>query len=265
MKMTRQTTFANTAIVGNITYRDVGTFGITIGIGALLFMTPVFKWNIPAIVAYIAFASIVVGQTPTKRAMLWNLYGLLFKKPVRMVVSNLATTTTLGHGIREVVHEDDLEVPASKTYSGHYLLVYTITSGLNQWSPAEDYQKQATSVKNLLNTFEGGESLTIVTKADADTGMLRLEDALHKEEAGHLDGDDLQRLADNRRDLLHRVATHDVGRSVQQYAILRVKPKNINRCVKALKKASRILRPATNPGDVLLSTMGFESGTEQDD
>lgn len=261
MKITRQSTFANTAIAGNVTYRAVGTYGVGIVVGVILFMSPIFKWNIPAMIAYIALASIIVGQTPTKRTVLLNMYGVLFKKPLKMVVSELSTLTTFGHGIRDIIFEPDLDVPAFKMSNGQYALVYTITSGLNQWSSDSEYLMQANSVKTLFNTLEGSESLMIVTKADADTGMLQLEAQLEASE--EYEGDDLDKLSRDRRMLLHRVATQDVGRSVQQYAILRVKPKNVNRCVKALKKCSRIIRPATHPGDVLLATMGLEAGAEQ--
>ena len=103
MKITRQSSFANTAVVGNVTYRMVGTYGVAIGVGILLFMTPLFQWNIPAIIAYIALASIVVGQTPTHRTILTNVYGILLKKPVKMVVSDLSTLNTLGHGIKVII------------------------------------------------------------------------------------------------------------------------------------------------------------------
>lgn len=263
MKITIQSTFANTAIVGNVTYRMVGTYGLGIGFGLFLFTSPVFRWNIPALIAYVALASIIVGHTPTKRTVLLNLWGLLVKKPIRMVVSELASLNTLGHGIRNVEFPDDLEVPAFKMNTGHYALVWTVTSGLNRWSKPEEYERQKTSVKSLFNTLEGGESVEFVTKQDADTGMLQLEKSL--DEVENFEGDDLKALSDRRRLLLHRVATQDVGRSVQQYAILKVKPKNVNRCVKALKKCSRIIRPASNPADILLSTMGLEAGTEQND
>lgn len=265
MKITRQTSFANTAIVGNITYRMVGTYGVAIAVGILLFRTPVFKWNWAAMIAYIALASIIVGQTPTHRTMLANIYGILLKKPVRMVISDQATLNTMGHGVREVIFEDDLDAPAFKMGNGQYAMVYNVTSGLTQWSDEEDYHRQALRVKNLFNTFEGYESLQLVTKADADTGMLQLEEALAEQEVIGPEDDDLAEMAKNRRVLLHRVATQDVGRSVQQYAILKCKPRNVNRCLKALRKTARIIRPATNPGDVLLAAMGFEAGTEQHD
>ena len=261
MKITSQSGFSNTAVIGNITYMDVLSYGVSIGLGVLLFMTPVFKWNIPAMIAYIALASIVVGQTPTKRAILMNFVGILFKKPLRMVVTTISTRNTLGHGVKDVVEENDLEAPAFKMMNGQYAMVYNITSGLNQWSPDIEYDRQAKAIKSLFNTLEGGESLMVVTKADADTGMLQLENSLMALE--DFEGDDLQALSDKRRDLLNRVATQDIGRSVQQYAILKVKPKNYNRCIKALTKASRIMRPATHPADILLATMGLEAGTEQ--
>ena len=261
MKITRQSSFANTVIVGNVTYRMVGTYGVAIGVGALLFMTPIFMWNIPAIIAYIALASIVVGQTPTHRTILTNFYGILFKKPVKMVVSDLTTLNTFGHGVKVILFEDELEVPVFKLYNNQYALVYNITSGLTQWSPESDYQAQASTVKSLFNTLEGGESLMIVTKSDADTGMLQLEDALAEME--EYEGDDLRKLSELRRRNLNNVATKDAGRSVQQYAVLKVKAKNVNRCLKALKKACRLIRPASNPVDIILAAEGLEAGSEQ--
>ncbi len=263
MKITRQSSFANTAVVGNVTYRMVGTYGVTIMVGLSLFMTPLFRWNIPAIIAYIAFASIVVGQTPTHRTILTNFYGILFKKPVKTVVSDLSTLNTLGHGIKVITFEDDLEVPVIKMYNNQYALVYNVTSGLTQWSTESDYQEQALRVKTLFNTLEGGESLMIVTKSDADTGMLQLETALSEME--DYEGDDLKKLSEQRRQNLINVATRDAGRSVQQYAILKVKAKNVNRCLKALKKSCRIIRPASNPVDIILAAEGLEAGAEQRD
>lgn len=263
MKITRQSSFANTAVVGNVTYRMVGTYGVTIMVGLSLFMTPLFRWNIPAIIAYIAFASIVVGQTPTHRTILTNFYGILFKKPVKTVVSDLSTLNTLGHGIKVITFEDDLEVPVIKMYNNQYALVYNVTSGLTQWSTESDYQAQALRVKTLFNTLEGGESLMIVTKSDADTGMLQLETALSEME--DYEGDDLKKLSEQRRQNLINVATRDAGRSVQQYAILKVKAKNVNRCLKALKKSCRIIRPASNPVDIILAAEGLEAGAEQRD
>ena len=265
MKITRQTSFANTAIVANVTYRMIGTYGVTILGGIALCMNPIFKWNWAAIIAYIALASIVVGQTPTHRTVLANFYGILLKKPVKMVISDQATLNTMGHGVREIIFEDDLDAPAFKMGNGQYALVYKVTSNLTQWSDDDDFRRQALHVKNMFNIFEGYEGLQIVTKADADTGMAQLEEQLKELEQINPEDDDLQKLSANRRALLHRVATQDVGRSVQQYAILKCKPKNVNRCLKALRKSTRTICPATNPGDILLSVMGLEAGAEQHD
>lgn len=261
MKLTKSSGFGNTAIVGNITYRMVGTYGITIALGIFLFTTSLFRWNIPAIIAYLALASIVIGQTPTQRAIMWNLYGIVLKKPVRQVVSDITTVDRLGHGIKKIEFRDDLEVPAFKMIDGNYALVYNVTSGITQWSEPEDYQAQAEKVKTLFNILDGGEGLQIVTKFDSDTGMLQL--AKHLKENETFEGDDLQALSDYRRQLLHNVATKSTWRSVQQYAVLKVKPKNLNVTRKALGQATRVITPATNPVDVLLSAMGLEGGVEQ--
>ena len=263
MKLSKSASFANTAIVANVTYRMVGTYGVGILLGGVLFMTPVFRWNWLAMIAYVAFASILIGQTPTRRTVLLNLYAILFKKPIKMVVSDLSTTTTIGHGIREVILDEDTGQPIFKMSDGHFAWVFNITSGINQWSSDQDYHRQAVLVKNLFNVFEGGESLMIITKADADTGMLQLEEALNGED--NFDPNkrpDLARLSAQRKNLLHAVATRENGRSVQQYAVLKIKRKNINRTSKALRRASRIIRPATNPADVLLSAMALEGGVD---
>lgn len=262
MKLTKSSGFGNTSIVGNITYRMVGTYGITIALGIFLFTTSLFRWNIPAIIAYIALASIVIGQTPTQRAIMWNLYGIVVKKPVRQVVSRITTVDRLGHGVKMVEFRDDLEVPAFRMIDGNYALVYNVTSGITQWSEEDDYREQAEKMKTVFNVLEGGEGLQLVTKLDTDTGMLQL--AKHLEENESFEGDDLQALSNRRRALLHGVATQVKGRSVQQYAILKVKPKNLNVTRKALSQASRVITPATNPVDVLLSAMGLEGGVEQD-
>lgn len=261
MKLTKSSGFGNTAIVGNVTYRMVGTYGVTIAIGVFLFTTSLFKWNISAIIAYIALASIVIGQTPTQRTIMTNLYGILLKKPVRQVVSVDTTLDRLGHGIRKIIFEDDLDVPAFKMFTGEYVLVYNVTSNLTQWSDRDDFDIQSNNIKRLFNILEGGEGFQIITKRDADTGMLQLAHYLKENES--FDGEDLALLSEQRRQLLHNVATKDIGRSVQQYAILKVKPNNVQRTRKALFKASRVISPATNPVDVLLSAMGLEAGVEQ--
>lgn len=263
MKLSKSASFSNTAIVANVTYRMVGTYGISIAAGAVLFMTPIFKWNWPAIIAYIAFCSILIGQTPTGRVVMLNMYAILLKKPIRMVVSDLSTTTTIGHGIREVILDDDTHEPIFRMNDNHYCWVFNVTSGINQWSNDKDYHRQNVMIKNLFNIFEAGESLMIITKSDADTGMLQLEKALEKEDNfDPVKNPDLAKLSAQRRNLLHAVATRENGRSVQQYAVLKIKRKNINRTRKALMRASRVMRPATNPIDVLLSAMALEGGVD---
>lgn len=262
MKITKQSKISNTALVGNITYRQAATYAAIVLVGGLLFFSPLFKWNWLAMAAYVAIASIVSGQTPTGRALITNIYGVVFKKPVKMVVSSLSTRNTIGHGIREVVDEGDVDTPPAKMTTGNYALVYNVTTGLNNWSSVSDYQNQANLMKSIFNVLEGGEGLMIVTKKDSDTGMLKLRDHLLEHENFNTDDEYLATMSERRAEMLTRVATMDVGRSVQQYVVLLVKPRNVRRVVTALQKASRIMRPATNPGDVLLSAMGLEGGVD---
>lgn len=262
MQVTRQGGFGNTTIVGGITIRMAATLVLAIAIGFLLWQTPVFEKNWVALIAYAAFANIVLGHTPTGRNLLTNLYGIVFKKPANMLVTEDMTTTTFGHGVSEVdVNNYNVDaVPFRLTATKHYALVYNITSGIGYWSTEEEKVEQARAVKSLYNILEGGESLMIVEKQDNDTGMLKLQEYLENQQK--FEGKDLEAMARKRSSLLYNAGTTDAGRSIQQYAILCVKPKNVHRTVTALKKTSRITRPATNPGDILLSVMGFEGGVE---
>ena len=262
MQVTKQGGFGNTTIVGSVTIRAAATFVLAIAVGWGLWQSPVFKGNWPAILAYAAFANILLGHTPTGRNILTNIYGIVFKKPANMLVTEEMTTTTIGHGISEADPGDpNLDaVPFRMAGTKNYALVYSITSGIGYWSTEEEKVAQARTVKSLYNILEGGESLMLVEKQDNDTGMLKLKSYL--EERERFTGDDFAAMARKRGQLLHNAGTSDAGRSIQQYAILMVKPKNVNRTVSALKKTSRITRPAANPADILFTAMGFEGGVE---
>ena len=253
----------NTTLVGNLTIRTCLTLILVVGVGFLLWQTPMFHKNWPAILAYIALANLVLGHTPTGRNLLTNLYGIVFKKPANMLVTEEMTTTSVGHGISEAACDEiDFEAPVFRMAgSKHYAIVYNITSGIGYWSSEQEKVAQARLMKSLYNIMEGGESLLIALKNDNDTGMLRLREHLLEQE--NYEGDDLEAMSIRRASLLYSAGASNLGRSVQQYAILLVKPKNVNRVVSMLKKTSRITRPATNPMDVLLSVMGFEAGVER--
>lgn len=262
MQVTKQGGFGNTAIIGTITIRMAATLLLTVVLGFVLWQTPLFQANWPAIFAYAAFANIIVGHTPTGRNILTNLYGIVFKKPANMMVTEEMTITTMGHGISEVDYNNpNLDVAAFRMAgTKNYALVYNITSGIGYWSTEDEKVTQARQVKSLFNMLEGGEGLVIVEKQDNDTGMLKLK--THLEAKEQIDSEDLARMAKKRSQLLYNAGTSQAGVSVQQYAILLVKPKNVNRIVTALKKCSRVTRPATNPADVLFAAMGFEGGSE---
>lgn len=262
MQVTKQGGFGNTTIVGSVTIRAAATLVLAVLLGYALWQSPLFAKNWLALAAYIAFANIVLGHTPTGRNILTNIYGIVFKKPANMLVSEEMTTTTIGHGILEAdLGNTGLDaVPFRMAGTKNYALVYNITSGIGYWSSEEEKVSQARLVKSLYNILEGGESLMLVEKQDNDTGMLKLKSYLEEKES--FTGDDLAAMSRRRGQLLYNAGTSEAGRSIQQYAILMVKPKNVNRTLTALKKTSRIIRPATNPLDILLSTMGFEGGVE---
>lgn len=258
MKLTKPSTAGNSIIGMGLTFRRFGIYLAILTIGLVLWTSPIFRGNWFAIIGYIAAGSIVAGETPTGRSMLGTAYGVVFKKPLKMVITDVTTVETIGHGIREVYNDPDVDAPLFKLHTGNVACVYTIMSGLNQWSESDDYVDQQVKLKALYNIFEEGESLLIVTKKDNDTGMLQLKDALDDYE--DFEGDDLYQMSQRRKQLLTIAATSSVSRSVQQYAILIVKPRNIHRTRKALRQACRVIRPATKPADVLLAAMGFEGG-----
>ena len=235
MKITQQYNPGNTPLFGSVTYRDVAVYALSAGVGALLFFTPLFKFNWVAIIGYVALVSVLLGKTPTGRSMATNIYGIVFRSPTRMVVTSLATINTLGHGIRNIDIEPDMDTVGIRMTSGNYALVYVVTSGITNWST--------------------------VVKHDSDTGMMALKKNLDAIE--DFEGDDLLRMSERRKGLLIAAGTSDIGRSVQQYLVLQVKPKNVNRCVKAMRDTARLIRPADYPIDILLAAMGFEQAPKE--
>lgn len=258
MRITKPATFGNTPIAMGISFRR---FALYIGVGVIgffLLKSPLFSGNWLAIAGYLALAFLIVGETPTGRGMLVNAYGTVFKKPLKMAVAPEMTVTTFGHGIREIKWRKDLDVPTMTHMTGNVLMVYTVTSELNDWTSPAQLEHYFSRLNALFNILEEGESYSVVVKKDNDTGMMQLREMLDEQE--NFTGGDLEKMSNRRKHLLETVATSDVSRSVQQHVILNVKEKNAVRVRKVLFNTARIIRPATNPGDILLAAMGFEGG-----
>lgn len=252
--------FGNTMIIGSITIRMAATLILAV-VGAVgLWHTEIFHANWIALAAYAAFVNILLGHTPTGRNLLTNIYGIVFKQPANMMVTQDMTINTIGHGISEadIMSQGMDVIPFKMAGTKQFALVYSVTSGIGYWSTDDDRIDQARAVKSLYNILEGGESLVLMEKQDNDTGMLALHDYLEENE--DFEGDDFEALSRRRLGLLKSAGTLSAGRSIQQYAILLVKPKNVNRTVTALRKCCKTIRPATCPLDVLFAGMGFEGG-----
>lgn len=252
--------FGNTMIIGTISIRMAATIIMAVLGAVALWNTPIFHANWIALAAYAAAVNILLGHTQTGRNMLTNIYGIVFKKPVDMMVTQDMAINTIGHGITEAdtVSQGMDVIPFKMAGTKNFALVYAVTSGIGYWSSDEDKIQQARMVKSLYNILEGGESLVLMEKQDNDTGMLALHDYIKENE--QYEGDDFEALSNRRLGLLESAGTLAAGRSIQQYAILLVKPKNVNRTVTALRKCCKTIRPATNPLDVLFAGMGFEGG-----
>lgn len=260
MQCVKTSGFGNTYILGTISIRMMLTLILAV-LGAVgLWNTEIFHANWIALAGYAAFVNILLGRTPTGRNMLTNIYGIVFKSPANMMVTKDMAVNTIGHGITEadMVSQGTDVIPFKMAGTKNFALVYSITSGIGYWSTDTDKIDQARMVKSLYNILEGGESLVIMEKQDNDTGMLALHDYLKENE--NFEGNDFKALSERRLGLLESAGTLAAGRSIQQYAILMVKPKNVNRTVTALRKCCKTIRPATNPLDVLFAGMGFEGG-----
>lgn len=266
MRITKQSGFGNTSLFGTITIRHTLTVGLAILFGFLLIRTPLINMGFAsffAMLAYVAIVSVVMGMTPTGRNILTNIYGVLLGKKVNMLVTEDMTTNTVGHGISEVII-DEPEIGDMKAFrmssTKNIALVYSITSGINRWSTEDEKAKEIIRIKNLFNILEGGESVSIVHKQNNDTGMLQLRDSLLERE--NFEGDDLVKMSQKRSRLLHAAGTRAEGRSIQQYAVLMIKPRNIVNATKHMHNASRLISPASNPAGILFSMMGYEGGVE---
>lgn len=260
MQCVKTSGFGNTMIIGSISIRMAATIVLAILVAVALWRTPIFHANWIALAAYIALANMLLGHTPTGRNMLTNIYGIVFKRPANMTVTKDMAINTIGHGIIEAdtISQGMDVIPFKMAGTKNFALVYSITSGIGRWSSDDDKINQARAVKSLYNILEGGESLILIEKQDNDTGMLALKDYLQENE--HFEGGDFAAMSKRRLQLLESAGTWEAGRSIQQYAVLLVKPKNVNRTVTALRKCCKTIRPATNPLDVLFAAMGFEGG-----
>lgn len=254
--------FGNTMIIGAVSIRMAATLIIAVLGAVALWQNPIFHANWIALAAYAALINMLLGHTPTGRNMLTNIYGIVFKRPANMMVTQDMAVNTIGHGIVEAdtISQGVDVVPFKMAGTKNFALVYSITSGIGYWSSDEDKIAQARTVKSLYNILEGGESLVLMEKQDNDTGMLALHDYIKENEK--FEGNDFEALSQRRLGLLQSAGTLAAGRSIQQYAVLLVKPKNVNRTVTALRKCCKTIRPATNPLDVLFAGMGFEGGEQ---
>lgn len=265
MQCVKTSGFGNTMILGSLSIRTAITVILGVVGAVLLWNQPLFHLegeyiNWLAYIMYFAFIYLLLGHTPTGRNLLTNIYGIVFKSPQRQAVTKDMAVNTIYHGISEAdIMSQGLDVvPFKMAGTKNFALVYAVTSNIGYWSTDEDKIEQARNVKSLYNILEGGESLVLIEKNDNDTGMLALRDHLRENE--EFEGKDLELMSRRRQSLLESAGTLAAGQSIQQYAVLLVKPKNVNRTVTALRKCCKTMRPATYPLDVLFAAMGSEGG-----
>lgn len=262
MWLTRKYGFGNATVFGEWTWRTVGSY-IVVLLGAwFIFRMPVFAWNWLVILGYIALCSILIGETPTKRNTLTNAYGIVARKPLRKVVTDHATTTTIGNGISEVIQIDGLNVPVIRANSSHYVLIYTITSNIGHWTSFEEQQAEAVKRQAVFTSLQPGERVGIIVSEDVDTGLLALADAHRRDD--YTPNPELERMSRRR---IANIDTKADGsaKSYQQHIVLYLKQENIRTVLQTLRHCVRTMRPANNPIDIWLSASGFEGGVRVDE
>ena len=262
MWLTRKYGFGNATVFGEWTWRTVGSY-IVVGLGAwFIFRMPVFAWNWLVILGYIALCSILIGETPTKRNTLMNAYGIVARKPLRKVVTDHATTTTIGNGISEVIQVDGVDVPVIRANSTHYVLIYTITSNIGHWTSFEEQQAEAVKRQAVFTSLQPGERIGIIVSEDVDTGLLSLADAHRRDD--YTPNAELERMSRRRIANIDNKADGS-AKSYQQHIALYLKQENIRTVLQTLRHCVRTMRPANNPVDIWLSASGFEGGVLVDE
>lgn len=262
MWLTRKYGFGNATVFGEWTWRTVGSY-IVVLLGAwFIFRMPVFAWNWLVILGYTALCSILIGETPTKRNTLTNAYGIVARKPLRKVVTDHATTTTIGNGISEVIQIDGLDVPVIRANSSHYVLIYTITSNIGHWTSFEEQQAEAVKRQAVFTSLQPGERVGIIVSEDVDTGLLALADAHRRDD--YTPNPELEHMSRRR---IANIDTKADGsaKSYQQHIVLYLKQENIRTVLQTLRHCVRTMRPANNPIDIWLSASGFEGGVRVDE
>ena len=262
MWLTRKYGFGNATVFGEWTWRTVGSY-IVVGLGAwFIFRMPVFAWNWLVILGYIALCSILIGETPTKRNTLTNAYGIVARKPLRKVVTDHATTTTIGNGISEVIQVDGVDVPVIRANSTHYVLIYTITSNIGHRTSFEEQQAEAVKRQAVFTSLQPGERIGIIVSEDVDTGLLSLADAHRRDD--YTPNAELERMSRRRIANIDNKADGS-AKSYQQHIALYLKQENIRTVLQTLRHCVRTMRPANNPVDIWLSASGFEGGVLVDE
>ena len=214
------------------------------------------------IVGYAALASIVIGETPTKRNTLTNVYGIVARKPLRKVVTDYATVNTIGNGIAEVLTVEGINMPILRTHNGYYVLIYTVTSHIGNWASMEELLAQSDDMQTVFTAMRPGERLQIVIAEDVDTGLLALADNHRKNDV--ITSPELEALSQRRITSIDTKADGQ-ARSYQQNVMLYVNPDNVRVVVQSLRECTRTMRPANNPVDVWLTASGFEGGVRVDE
>ena len=262
MWITRKYGFGNATFIGDWTYRTIANYLLVILGAWFIFRMPVFAWNWLVIVGYAALASIVIGETPTKRNTLTNVYGIVARKPLRKVVTDYATVNTIGNGIAEVLTVEGINMPILRTHNGYYVLIYTVTSHIGNWASMEELLAQSDDMQTVFTAMRPGERLQIVIAEDVDTGLLALADNHRKNDV--ITSPELESLSQRRITSIDTKADGQ-ARSYQQNVMLYVNPDNVRVVVQSLRECTRTMRPANNPVDVWLTASGFEGGVRVDE
>lgn len=232
-------------------------------LGFAIFKSPFFAWNIPALLAYIAFVSILISTTPTQRGVLPRIWSILRNKKRQSIICKDVTLTSIagsGFNIKEVDMDNEGQsgfrfmMMKSRT-DGLWYIPLSVSGMANYWTSNADLEAHNMEVKACMNLLDGGEKWYDVNMRDLNVVMIDLAEELRTQTSGD---DEIDQLTYQRHINL-RYAGSEAHKTLQQYVVLGLKKKSIGKVIGQLNRVYKLSVP-NYPVDVVLAAMGNGAG-----
>jgi hypothetical protein len=232
-------------------------------LGINIFKSPFFAWNIPALLAYIAFVSILISTTPTQRGVLPRIWSILRNKKRQSIICKDVTLTSIsgsGFNIKEVDMDNEGQsgfrfmMMKSRT-DGLWYIPLSVSGMANYWTSNQDLEAHNMEVKACMNLLDGGEKWYDVNMRDLNVVMIDLAEELRTQVTGD---DELDALTYQRHVNL-QYAGSEAHKTLQQYIVLGLRKKSIGKVIGQLNRVYKLSVP-NYPVDVVLAAMGNGAG-----